>query len=125
MKTAQIFFSIFYFLLSFNHAFSQDQTRSAGCSSPTSKIDLDINNVRARITAGGDLFRDSTSSQFEVPKGSGKGTVFAGNLWIGGVDAGGQLKMAANTYRQSGTDFWAGPVSNSYAAPYDNIWNRV
>ena len=38
--------------------------------------------------------------QYEIPKGSGLNSLF-GSLWIGGVDAGGQLKVAsAMTYRQ-------------------------
>ena len=38
-------------------------------------------------------------------KGGNKHSMFAGALWIGGVDDGGQLKVAAMTYRQSGNDF--------------------
>jgi hypothetical protein len=87
---------------------------------------LDINNVSARVNAGGDLFWDlSTNPGFEVPKGSGKHTLFTGNLWIGGVDAGGQLHMAAQTYRQTGTDFFQGPISTAYSSAYDNQWNYV
>ena len=35
-------------------------------------------------------------------------TMFAGALWIAGVSDGGQLKVAAQTYRQDGNDFWTG-----------------
>ena len=34
---------------------------------------------------------------------------------IGGVDAGGQLKVAAMTYRQGGSDFWTGPLNTTTA----------
>jgi len=34
---------------------------------------------------------------------------FSGALWIGGKDNGGNLKLAAMTYRQRGSDFWPGP----------------
>ncbi|MCC6582025.1 MAG: hypothetical protein IT440_16460, partial [Phycisphaeraceae bacterium] len=65
---------------------------------------------------------------FEIPKGSGKGTIFAGNLWIGGIDIGGQLKLAAETYKQSGTDFWPGPLDTTNATiTHTNslAWNKV
>jgi hypothetical protein len=74
---------------------------------------LDINNVKARVNTCGDLFWDMYSGDYEVPKGSGVGTIFADNLWIGGYDAGGQLKIAAQTYRQTGTDFWPGPLDSN------------
>ena len=44
-------------------------------------------------------------AQYEIPKGSNKNSMFAGALWIGGVDDGGNLKVAAMTYRQGGNDF--------------------
>ena len=50
------------------------------------------------------------NAEYEVPKGSGKNSLFAGAIWIGGKDAAGNLKVAAQTYRQSGSDFWPGPV---------------
>jgi len=49
-------------------------------------------------------------------------------MWIGGIDAGGQLKIAAQTYRQSGNDFWPGPLSDAgttddaVCTSYDRHW---
>ena len=83
---------------------------AAGCSPATSQTDLDVNNVRATILGGGDMWWNLADAQYEIPKGSGLNSLFAGSLWIGGVDAGGQLKVAAMTYRQSGSDFWPGPL---------------
>jgi hypothetical protein len=80
------------------------------CSPATAKTDLDINNVRAKILTGGDMWWDLISAKYEVPKGGGANSIFAGSLWIGGLDAGGQLKVAAATYRQNGNDFWPGPL---------------
>ncbi len=75
---------------------------------------LDINNVKARFNSAGDKFWDMTSkAEFEVPKGSGASSLFAGSIWIGGYDAGHQLKMAAQTYRQTGNDFWPGPLTST------------
>ncbi len=90
---------------------------------------LNINNIKARVNAAGDLFSDFTftGTQFEVPKGSGKGTIYGSNLWFGGYDAGGQLHIAGQTYRQTGTDFFAGPIdtAGTYGTAYDAAWNRV
>ncbi|HIG32068.1 MAG TPA: hypothetical protein EYQ09_01300 [Flavobacteriales bacterium] len=84
---------------------------AAGCSPSNSKTDLDVNNVRATIMGGGDMWWDLADAQYEIPKGGNKNSLFAGALWIGGVDAGGQLKVAGMTYRQSGNDFWPGPLN--------------
>ena len=108
--------------------------KAAACDPATSMADLDINNVRARLLAGGDMWWDLSNARYEVPKveqGSGRVSVsslFAGALWIGGIDAGGQLKIAAQTYRQGGNDFWpgylndAGAVTDAICAPFDKHW---
>lgn len=92
---------------------------TAACSPSTSQVELDVNNVRARLLGGGDMWWDLASNpKYEIPKvqaGSGQPSIhslFAGALWIGGIDAGGQLKVAAQTYRQSGNDFWPGPLTD-------------
>jgi hypothetical protein len=91
---------------------------SEACQPATSQIDLDINNVRTRLLAGGDMWWDLDIARYEIPKveqGSGLisvSSLFAGALWIGGIDDGGQLKIAAQTYRQTGNDFWPGPLDD-------------
>ena len=89
---------------------------AAGCSPATSQTDIDVNNVRATILGGGDMWWNLSDAQYEIPKGSGLNSLFSGALWIGGVDAGGQLKVAAMTYRQSGNDFWPGPLDVATAS---------
>lgn len=89
---------------------------------------LDLNNIKARINADGSLFTDYSNAQFEAPKGSGHHTIFASQLWFGGFDAGNQLHMAAQTYRQTGTDFFPGPLNNMGTtdaptiAAYNKVW---
>ena len=101
----------------------------SSCAPATAQADLDINNVRARIISGGDMWWDlSSAPKYEVPKGSGKHSLWAGSLWIGGFDAGNNLKVAAMTYRQLGNDFWPGPLAsdattdNSTCANYNQLW---
>ena len=43
---------------------------------------------------------DLNDAQYEVPKDSGKHSIFAHDHWFGGVDDGGALRLAAMTYRQ-------------------------
>ncbi|MEO0581997.1 MAG: hypothetical protein AAF135_07230 [Bacteroidota bacterium] len=85
---------------------------SSDCLSPSASSQLDINNIRCLLHNGGDMWWDLVGDpRYEVPKGSGKNSMFAGSLWIGGVDETGQLRVAAQTYRQSGIDYWPGPLS--------------
>lgn len=95
---------------------------AAGCDPPTSQIDLDINNVRAKLLNGGDMWWDifgGTNARYEIPKVKpGERSIhasFASALWFGGVDDGNQLKTAGQTYRQRGIDFWPGPLDTTNA----------
>ena len=89
---------------------------AAGCDPSTSQTDLDVNNVRTTIMAGGDMWWNLSDARYEIPKDGNRHSMFAGALWIGGVDDGGQLKVAAMTYRQSGNDFWPGPLDETTAS---------
>lgn len=85
---------------------------AANCAPPVGREELSINNVRAMVQTGGDMWWDLVGvPQYEVPKGSGRTSLFAGSLWLGGRDASGQLKVAALRFRQVGMDFWTGPLS--------------
>lgn len=88
---------------------------------------LDINNVRTPFSPDGYMFWDFISAQFEVPKDSNKHTIFAGAPWIGGIDNGGLLHVAAGTYRQTGSDFFPGPIRDSASNSFGiyNQWNTI
>ena len=95
--------------------------------SPCSSQDtFDINGVNTKVGPAAFMW-DLSNAKFEVPKGSGKHSIFNHEYWIGGVDDGGQLRVAAQTYRQQGNDFWAGPVSDSIYHNDANMgqWDRV
>ncbi|MHB1277241.1 MAG: hypothetical protein ACYC1Q_02470, partial [Bacteroidia bacterium] len=113
----------------------QLQRKAAGCLPATAQVDIDVNNVRARILNGGDMWWDLNSvAKYEVPKvtdpnGIRKNSMFAGAIWVGGVDVGGNLKVAAMTYRQSGSDYFpgaldtaSGEVDKTRCTQYDKIW---
>ncbi len=75
-----------------------------------------INNVRARLTTGGDVWWDRNDGKYVVPHvdpGEPEvSSIFAGAVWLGGYDPAGNLKVAAQTYgnANSRSDFWPGPL---------------
>ena len=79
------------------------------CANSEAQADQEINNVRARLLAGGDCWWDLSDGRYIVPKvaiGSGLpevSSIFAGSVWLGGIDPGGNLKLACQDYR-SGTN---------------------
>jgi hypothetical protein len=111
-----------------NNKRSALQALAEGCAPATAQTDLNINNVRARILGGGDMWWDLNDAQYEVPKGSNKHSMFAGALWLGGYDDADQLKLAAMTYRQDGVDYWPGPLDDNASITeetcqeYDQHW---
>lgn len=92
------------------------QTDDSDCTQSNAQIDLDVNNVRARLLGGGDMWWDLSDGRYIVPQITSSSqevsAVFAAGLWMGGYDAAGNLKMAAQTYRQQGNDFWSGPIND-------------
>ncbi|MBX3101745.1 MAG: hypothetical protein KF690_04500 [Bacteroidetes bacterium] len=106
---------------------------SAACLPSTSVSQLDINNVRALIHNGGDMWWDLVgAARYEVPKVNdpalARHSLFAASLWIGGIDDSGLLRIAAQTYRQSGNDFWPGPLRITGGADTEqaicNKWDK-
>ena len=103
---------------------------AAGCAPGAGRTDLDLNNVRTTIYTTGDMWWDLIGApRYEVPKGSGKHSAFAGSLWLAGLDNGGNLKSAAMMYRSKGSDFWSGPLDTVTASTnpdvclaYDRHW---
>ena len=85
---------------------------AAGCLPGKAATDLNLNNVRARINTGGDMWWDlQTKAEYYIPAKSTKTSMFSASLWMGGVDVNGQLKGAFQRYRGFGNDFWPGPLS--------------
>jgi len=86
------------------------------CSPATAYDFLDINCVKARINHGGTMWWDLIGSpSYQVPNTDSfpkKNVIFSGAIWMGGLDDSKTLRVAANTYRQSGNDFWPGPLEN-------------
>jgi hypothetical protein len=102
----------------------QQQTKQSAeaCLAASGSTDLHVNNVRARINTGGDMWWDlQGDAQYFIPgtTGSYKTSMFSAALWIGGLDVNGQLKLAAQRYRAGGVDFFTGPLSTDGSASID------
>ncbi|MCB0596724.1 MAG: hypothetical protein H6557_25540 [Lewinellaceae bacterium] len=85
------------------------------CNAAKAQRDQAVNNVRARLLTGGDVWWDgSGDGRYVVPKvppGVPEvSSLYAGAVWLGGVDEAGNLKVAAQTYSSRGEDFWPGPL---------------
>jgi hypothetical protein len=100
--------------------------------------ELNANNINCSVTATGDLFNRFQAdlvAGFEVPAGSDLRTIYAANLWIGGITTDQQIKLAAETFQADGTDWYPGPLTADGSASttqeimdaYNQVWkaNRV
>jgi hypothetical protein len=102
------------------------------CDNAVAQIDMEINNVRARLTTGGDVWWDGGDGRYIVPKAPPGvpevSSIFAGAVWLGGRDPGGGLKVAAQQYgRGSGNfDYYPGPLTEEGTTSKDTCarWDR-
>ncbi len=105
------------------------------CQPGITPIQQSINNVRATLLSGGDVWWDLNDGQYVVPKpAAGEdpiSSIFAGSVWIGGLDENDNLKLAAgpngNYSGDNGADFYPGPLNdNSGTTDLDtcNNWDR-
>lgn len=95
---------------------------------------LYLNNINARFSARGNHFFYE-NAKFEVPKFSGKTTIFSNALWIGGMSEDSVLHLAAERYGQGPNtapaltklDYSVGPVmdSSAYSIVQDTTWNYI
>ena len=105
---------------------------AANCNPATAAAELNINNTKALIQSGGDMWWDFNQARYEIPSGSEKTSLFAGSLWLAGQDISGQFKVAALRFRQIGNDYWTGPLSTVDAEidqqtcqDYDRHWETT
>jgi hypothetical protein len=96
------------------------ESTAAGCAAPSGFEFLQVNNVRARINTGGDMWWDLDGiGQYYIPGNTTQTSMFSSSLWIGGLDINNQLKLAALRYRQVGQDYWTGPLTIDGTAAID------
>jgi hypothetical protein len=91
---------------------------------------LHVNNLHASFKASGDIFYNPTNFSRGLTFNNQPFVDGAfGNLWIGGYDANNNLHIAAQTYRQTGDDFWSGALDTTTATcsftqnvAYNKVW---
>ncbi len=94
-------------------------TLRSDCDVAQAAIDQSLNNVRTTLLTGGDVWWDGTNARYIVPKVDEESglpevsSIFAGAVWLGGIDEGGNLKIACQQYGtgSGNTDFWPGPLT--------------
>jgi hypothetical protein len=103
------------------------------CTESTAQEYIQNSDMKILFRNGGDMFWDGQSNaKYQVPYAYGQtptNTIFAGATWMGAYDTGGNLYVAAQTYRSNGNDYWAGPIDASSGTPtvhscstFDKIW---
>lgn len=97
----------------------------------TTRDSLDINKLNALALVHGDMWWDPRPSvqagHLFFPNGTTKGLSTASAIWMSGYDGSGQLHTSAQTYRQTGNDFWPGPLNSSDTLTYATCtdWAKI
>ncbi len=95
---------------------SNEISNRAVCRPGVVEIDMNVNNVRARLRTGGDVWWDGRNGLYVVPKPApgqpAISSIFAGGVWVGGKDRAGNIKLAGVTYRNltDNYDWFPGPL---------------
>jgi hypothetical protein len=102
----------------------------AACARPVAAYDMHVNNVRARIFAGGNLFNDKYYGGNYFTPASSSPPVSAINgvgVWMGGVDRSGSIKVSAVSYSLDGSDFYSGPLDilGTTEATACDQWDKI
>ncbi|MEO1436046.1 MAG: hypothetical protein AAFV80_10955, partial [Bacteroidota bacterium] len=107
--------------------FLMKTSQAQNCNAPSAYTLFGNEFMRVALLNGGDAFWNLDAGQYFIPyevEAIDRPTpVFAGSIWLGGMDPGGNLRMAAQTYRQTGNDFWPGPLDQNGQTHPDNCTN--
>ncbi len=88
---------------------------------------IDPGNIKARFRNNGTLFFSSDSQNyFEVPKNSGKTTIYNSSIWMAGKDQNNQIHAGRVTYGQYFDFFQSGPIDSlTHIAANNRQWDHV
>ncbi|MEM1217481.1 MAG: T9SS type A sorting domain-containing protein, partial [Bacteroidota bacterium] len=104
------------------------------CLVSEATVYLHANELRLPVRADGGLFfnTEEEADGYGAPYqgANSPSAMFNANLWLGGLDPGGNLKIAANTFGPSSfqTDYFSGPLDPSMGTTSLEIcqdWDRV
>ncbi len=109
-----------------------NSTTSVGCNTPTAQKTITNGRLSANLLNAGDGFHSLQGKAKFFPDNvnfPGVATLYASSLWLSAYDSNGDLCLAAQTYRQTNGDYFAGPlsaagtVSSADCTNYDRIWS--
>lgn len=123
-----LFFAITWSFLSFNM-----KAQIPRCERGVNYADLDINNIKARHWASGNMWFDTKTHRphYEAPKGSGNHSLFSFDFWFAAVDEMGRRRVTFQKYSgnvDNGDNYFPGPlddIGDTYpeiCAFYDRVW---
>lgn len=98
------------------------------CQFANAKHVMHVNQIRASIGQGGQLFSGGQNAALFPTDQNGNNSVasiFASSFWLGGIDPGGNLKLSTSTHLPG---FYAGPLdvaSGLGSQPDCKDWNKV
>ncbi len=103
------------------------------CGVNTAQTSLRTNDIEVILPGTGGLWwnRQDGGYLIDDPQSTRQiAGIFAGGIWLGGLDPGNNLKFAASTYGATGgnVDFWAGPLTDQgqteadVCSNYDRFW---
>ncbi len=86
---------------------------NAQCSGGQASIELEVNNVSAKINMDGHLWHKGQDGEgYQVPKNGGVAALYTGSIWMGGVNEIGSIKIAAPLYSPNQSEYWPGPIND-------------
>jgi hypothetical protein len=98
------------------------------CNSPSAYAELNINNIKAGLLNGGDMWWDGASeARYTYPNDSNpapNNLAFNGSIWLTAKDSNDSLKCSAQLYRTNGFDFWTGPIQNNGPWVEDSVCSK-
>ena len=109
-----------------------NSTMNVGCNTPTAQKTITNGHLSANLLNGGDGFHDFQDKAKFFPDNvnfPGVATLYASSLWLSAYNSNSDLCVAAQTYRQTNGDYFAGPLSAAGTAAsadctnYDRIWS--
>lgn len=93
------------------------------------KDSVSINKICAQLLVHGDMWWDPVTQtpQCSFPAHGRKHIGFVSAIWMSGYDRGGNIHVAAQTYRQDGNDYWPGPINMDDSIDYatSRKWAKI
>lgn len=130
----QLLLAIVLIATSYNNYIKAQNHRAPStlnCPESTAQEYIQNSDMKIMFRNAGDMFWDGTQAQYAVPyvynTPNQTHATFAAATWMGGYDAGGNLLLAAQMYRDQGNDYWAGPLdpfmgTAEHCEDFDYIW---